>query len=215
MRFLFIYYIFISEIIHGFRRFIMKMNVLPTSSTFDISKLHFKSPPTKNFLISNERKKYTESLLCLIEKTSNPSVISDCIWSLGYVGHNLNQDSFEIISEKIQMISVITNNVEMKQLTEIDIAKLFWGLAKLKYNANSDILISLFESSIESLNVRSFSNVLWSLSKMNITKKDFSKLLRRKIFKTIFKLSNNLEMNDQALSMIISSLHTFQYSWHQ
>ena len=57
--------------------------------------------------------------------------------------------------------------------------------------------------------------LLYLLYCIGITKKDLTSNLRRKIFKTIFKLSSNHDMTDQSLSLIISSLYKFNYQWHK
>ena len=166
------------------------------SNSFDISKNEYESQPlqsrlskmtlkataTSTFISTTphptikaipiiEKEKYIESIFHLFEKTANPSIISDCIWSLGYFGLRINEHNCEIIFNKLHIV-LNSYSVSSKKFNEIDIAKLFLGLSKLKYSYsnvthNSTMeLLTLFESNIDSFSARSFSNILWSLSKI-------------------------------------------------
>ena len=168
---------------------------------------------------SHKKSQNIQNILHTLAETTNPSILSDCVWLLGDMRFNAQESSVVHISEKIKSLQQSTY-----RMTEIDIAKLFIGTAKLQYDLDvkaepygnfKKLLISLFEKNMQYLGARSFSNVIWSMSKIGITKSEMSPSLKKNMFKTIYLLCSSNELNDQALSMTISSLHKFNFSWNQ
>lgn len=174
---------------------------------------------TKNIPTVHKKSQSSRSILLTLAETTNPSILSDCVWLLGDMRFKLKESSIVPISEKVKSLLESTY-----RMTEIDTAKLFIGFAKLQYDLDvkaesfgnlKTILMNLIENNIQYLGARGFSNAIWSMSKIGITKSDMSPSLRRNIFKAIYLLCSSNDLNDQALSMTISSLFKFNYSWNK